>query len=592
MRTLSLLALVILLLTFTTQAAVAQEKVDRVTDGVQVLYDFASGDGTVVPDVSGVSPALDLTINDLGAVTWLPGGGLSLDTATIVRSAGPATKLIDAAASTNAMTVEAWVAPASVAQGGPARIVTCSGDPTNRNFTLGQGVYNAGDDRYVMRFRTTATDNNGTPQTATAVGSLTADLTHVVYTRNSAGQVEIYLDGVLAQSGTTGGTTSNWNPDYAFALGNELTEDRPWLGAYYLVAVFDRALDAGEVSQNFEAGPQAEPVLTAPVITSTSVTAGTLGLPYAYDVEATGYPAPVFALAQAPAGMTIDPATGLIGWTPNVLGDQTVEVTATNSEGANNQVFTLTVQSAPNQQPVAAVTNPTPGAVFQLGDPVPLAATATDSDGTVSQVEFLVDGAVVETVTSLPWETVWNGGAAGSHQVIARATDNEGATGDSPVVSFSINDPAGPSRVTAGLVSLYDFASGGGTVVPDVSGVSPALDLSINNPAAVTWLPGGGLSLDTATIVRTAGPATKVINAAASSNAMTVEAWVTPASVDQSGPARMVTCSGDPTNRNFTLGQGVYNAGDDRYVMRFRTTATDNNGTPQTATAVGSLTAD
>jgi hypothetical protein len=108
-----------------------------------------------------------------------------------------------------------------------------------------------------------------------------------------------------------------------------------------------------------------------------------------------------------------------------------------------------------NTPPSATVTGPTPGAVFQLGDPVPLSATASDIDGTIAQVEFLVDGAVVATVLTAPWDFVWSGGGGGSHQVIARATDNEGATGNSPAVPFSIFDPSGNSRVTGGLVALY-----------------------------------------------------------------------------------------------------------------------------------------
>jgi len=227
----------------------------RVSEGLLALYDFAEGGGSVVADVSGVGSPLDLDITDPGAVTWLPGGGLSLDSATIVRSAGPATKLIDAAASNNAITVEAWLASASVAQNGPARMVTCSGDLSNRNFTLGQGVYNAGDDRFVFRLRTTATSDNGEPETPTASGSLTTALTHVVYTRSATGVVAIYLDGVLAISDFVWGTCDGWDPSYPLALGNELSEDRPWLGTYFLVATYDRALIPVEIQQNYNAGP-------------------------------------------------------------------------------------------------------------------------------------------------------------------------------------------------------------------------------------------------------------------------------------------------------------------------------------------------
>jgi len=315
----------------------------RVTAGLVVLYDFAPGEGDLVPDVSGVDSPLDLEIVDPGAVTWLPGGGISLDTATIVRSAGPATKIIDAVTGTNAITVEAWLAPGSVAQNGPARMVTCSGGLESRNFTLGQGVHGGGDDRYVARLRTTATDDNGTPETSTPTGSLTTDLTHVVYTRDPSGSVTIYLDSGLARSGFTGGTCANWDAGYPLALGNELSEDRPWLGVYFLVAVYDRALSSAEIAQNFAAGSPGLPLPAAPVVTSVPVTAGTIGQPYEYDVEASGNPAPVFSLSVAPEGMTIDAVTGMINWTPDESGDQAVEVVAGNSEGTDSQAFTVTV---------------------------------------------------------------------------------------------------------------------------------------------------------------------------------------------------------------------------------------------------------
>ncbi len=315
----------------------------RVTAGLVVLYDFAAGSGSVVPDVSGVGSPLDLEIGNTGAVTWLPGGGLSLDSATIVRSTGPATKIIDAVTSTNAITVEAWLAPGSVYQSGPARIVTCSTDPTLRNFTLGQGVFNEGEDRYVMRLRTSLTSDNGIPETSTAEGSLTTDLTHVVYTRDAAGAVTFFLDSGLVQSGITGGTCSNWDANYAFALGNELTEDRPWLGSYFQVAVYDRALSVEEVGLNFAAGPQGLSLPSAPVIISSPVLVGALDQDYLYDVGARGYPAPAYSLLTAPTGMTIDAVTGFISWTPDALGDYPVEVVASNSEGSENQPFTVTV---------------------------------------------------------------------------------------------------------------------------------------------------------------------------------------------------------------------------------------------------------
>ncbi len=46
---------------------------------------------------------------------------------------------------------------------------------------------------------------------------------------------------------------SNWNPSYALGLGDELTQGgRKFNGEYHLIAIYDRALDADEVLQNFE----------------------------------------------------------------------------------------------------------------------------------------------------------------------------------------------------------------------------------------------------------------------------------------------------------------------------------------------------
>ncbi|MGQ9731309.1 MAG: LamG-like jellyroll fold domain-containing protein [Candidatus Zipacnadales bacterium] len=131
------------------------------TEGVEgpiVLYTFAEGEGDTVRDVSGEGEPLDLAIADPQSVTWLTGGGLAVRDSTLIASAEPATKVIQAIQRTGAITVEVWVKPATLTQGGPARIVSLSLDPGQRNFTLGQ----AGG-AYEMRFRTTTTSPNGEP---------------------------------------------------------------------------------------------------------------------------------------------------------------------------------------------------------------------------------------------------------------------------------------------------------------------------------------------------------------------------------------------------------------------------------------------
>ncbi len=126
--------------------------------GPAVLYTFEEGEGAMVRDVSGTGESLDLTIADPGAVEWLDGGGLAVRESTLIASSGPATKIIEAVRRTGSLSLQAWITPANTTQSGPARIVSLSKDPSQRNFTLGQGGA-----AYEMRFRTTTTSANGEP---------------------------------------------------------------------------------------------------------------------------------------------------------------------------------------------------------------------------------------------------------------------------------------------------------------------------------------------------------------------------------------------------------------------------------------------
>jgi hypothetical protein len=91
------------------------------------------------------------------------------------------------------------------------------------------------------------------------------------------------------------------------------------------------------ISQEFTQADQ------APAITSTAQTAGVLNGGYAYQVTATGNPQPTFSLSSAPAGMTIDPGTGLISWSPAAVGSYAVTVQAANAAGITSQSFSIKV---------------------------------------------------------------------------------------------------------------------------------------------------------------------------------------------------------------------------------------------------------
>jgi hypothetical protein len=109
------------------------------------------------------------------------------------------------------------------------------------------------------------------------------------------------------------------------------------------------------------------------------------------------------------------------------------------------------------------------------------------------------------------------------------------------------------------------------------------LDLNIADPRAVTWT-DEGLAIQSPTLLSADVPPARLFDAVGSSNALTLEAWITPADASQDGPARILTLSANGSNRNVTLGQDG-NTVD----LRLRTTRSDRNGLPSVSTPAGSL---
>ncbi len=104
---------------------------------------------------------------------------------------------------------------------------------------------------------------------------------------------------------------------------------------------------------------------------------------------------------------------------------------------------------AVNALPNVSITNPLNGANIITGDVVAIAATASDADGTVTQVEFKVDGVSVGIDAIAPYTANYTG-VAGAHAITAIATDDQGATKTSTVVNINVaNNQAPTASVTA-----------------------------------------------------------------------------------------------------------------------------------------------
>jgi len=227
---------------------------NRFDQNVIAKYEFQTGSGNTAYDTSGVDPAADLTLSGpAGSVTWAGGWGINVAPGGKAQASTSASKKIhDLIEATGEFSIEAWVAPASVAADN-SYMVSYSGGDSARNFTLGQTKQD-----YDFMLRSSASDLNGMPQLTTpdAALDLQASLQHVVLTYDPVNGRQIYVNGV--NTGVVdpqkGDTIANWDASFALVLGNEVSGDRPWSGLIKFVAIHDRALTAAQVMQNYKAG--------------------------------------------------------------------------------------------------------------------------------------------------------------------------------------------------------------------------------------------------------------------------------------------------------------------------------------------------
>jgi len=222
----------------------------RYDASVIALWNFKTGTGSTAFDTSGVEPAIDLNLS--GEYSWVGGWGINIVDGKGQGTTANSKKLHDLITATGEYSIEAWVVPANVTQEGPAGIVSYSAGTTNRNFTLGQTLYN-----YDFLNRSTLADQNGLPQVSTADAAeiLQTSLQHVVATFSPTEGRKIFVNGELvASDGAAGGSLADWNDTYAFVIGNEVSSDRSFSGTFRMVAIHNRALTQEQVIQNFDVG--------------------------------------------------------------------------------------------------------------------------------------------------------------------------------------------------------------------------------------------------------------------------------------------------------------------------------------------------
>ena len=306
-------------------------------------------------------------------------------------------------------------------------------------------------------------------------------LTHVAGVWKGGLDYELYVDGDripdtevdLLIFGTGSSTMSNNNVPvnigrFESSSGSSSAPFGHFPGLIDEVEIFNRALTAQEIAAIYCAGSAGKciPDNLSPRLTTTPPTTATQGEPYEYEAQATDPDTGdvlTFSLPEAPVGMTIDPATGRLEWTPTSAqtGDQTVTLRVEDRGGLfDSQTFVVQVADTPDPPSItsteltSAIQDQTYNYDVEATDPDP-------GEVLVYSLDVLPAGMEIDSSTGL---IQWTPASSqlGDHAVSVRVVDSTGLSGTQTytVTVANINDPpliiSGP-RLLAVLEQLYTY---------------------------------------------------------------------------------------------------------------------------------------
>jgi RHS repeat-associated protein len=191
----------------------------------------------------------------------------------------------------------------------------------------------------------------------------------------------------------------------------------------------------------------------APTITSLPKLEAHPGKPYTYDVNAVDPNGDTlqYSLAESPAGMTIDAASGLISWTPadTDLGTRDVLIRVIDGKGsAAEQHFVLNVTPAPPNRPPLFTTTPT--TVATTGATYTYDANAVDPDNDTLSFSLTTKptGMSIDPVSGvITWQPTTT--QVGVQNVVIQVDDGQGGTAQQAftVCVFLASDRQPPATV-------------------------------------------------------------------------------------------------------------------------------------------------
>jgi len=318
----------------------------------------------------------------------------------------------------------------------------------------------------------------------------------------------VYIDGgaIAALGGIVGPTTSNRvmiaqftvNGDITFALNVQLVNSITGAAENY-------------VASNPMAGELSHPTLTynsniAPTILITSPSNGsTIGFgDYTLTASASDEQGYVTAVEFFVDGVSV----GIDNSAPYevvynaTVGAHSMSAVAIDGDCLTGSSQTINVSVSSNAAPIVTLDAPSTAVA---GSQITLSSTASDSDGTITQVQFFVDGALVGTDASAPYSFIWTATLGDNQSITAVATDNSGLTTTSNTVLITVTSNIPPIVAITFPFSTSDFTAPEEVALTadaaDIDGTVVSVEFFINgesvgtatsSPFIVNWISVSG----------------------------------------------------------------------------------------------------
>ncbi len=270
---------------------------------------------------------------------------------------------------------------------------------------------------------------------------------HVVaeFTNGGVTANKIYVDGVAQTLTQRVGTPIVANAVVATNLrvaGLVGSATNRFRGNLDEIKVYTRALTPTEVSAEFAAvngcGTAPTVTLTAPANNARFVAPATIAM--TANATATGTRVTKVEFYNGATLLGTDTtAPYAYTWASVAVGTYALKAKAIDAKGMGTISAIANVQVKANVAPTVSLTSPTNNSTFTAPATVSLAATASDSDGTVAKVDFYQGATKLGTATTAPYTFSWTNVAGGTYALTAKATDDRGAATTSAVINVKVN---------------------------------------------------------------------------------------------------------------------------------------------------------